>query len=132
MNCFKFLILLIIFDQIFSSVHSLSQHLQNKKVNLAKAIDLVSATTQVLETFRQEKEWEHLCDYAVTVGNSKGINVEVSSQRRQRQLPSRFSDGVVMETTGHRHPSSDIDNLRVSVYYPVLAGFAYFRDKEKV
>ena len=39
-NCFKFLILLIMFDRIFSTVHSLSQHLQNRKINFQRLLIL--------------------------------------------------------------------------------------------
>ena len=66
-NCFKFLILLIIFDRIFSSAHSLSQHLQNRKINLQKAVDLVSATIETVQFFRQDTEWEKLRDYSKSV-----------------------------------------------------------------
>ena len=55
------------FDRIFSTAHSLSQHLQDRKVNLSKAVDLVCATIETLETFREDKEWEHLRDYAISV-----------------------------------------------------------------
>ena len=70
-NCFKFLILLIMFDRVFSSVHSLSQHLQNRKINLQKAVDLVSATIEMVEAFRQDTEWKKLCDYSMNVAKSK-------------------------------------------------------------
>ena len=70
-NCFKFLILLIMFDRVFSSVHSLSQHLQNRKINLQKAVELVSATIETVEVFRQDTEWKKLCDYSMNVAKSK-------------------------------------------------------------
>ena len=39
-QCFKFLLSLIIFDRVLSCTFSLSEQLQDSKVNLAKAADL--------------------------------------------------------------------------------------------
>ena len=46
------------FDRIFSTLHSLSQHLQNRKINFQKAVDLVSAAIETVEVFHQDIEWE--------------------------------------------------------------------------
>ena len=105
------------FDRIFSTAHFLSQHLQDRKVNLSKAVDLICAT---LETFREDKEWEHLRDYAIGVANSRNIDVGIDSQTRRRQPPRRLDNVVVMETIGHREQSTEIDHFKVTVYYPVL------------
>ena len=108
------------FDRVFSSVHSLSQHLQNRKINLQKAVDLVSATIKTVEVFHQDTEWKKLCDYSMSVAKSKNIGIEISPQRRQRHLLVRLRDGIVMESTGHREVPTEVANLKTSVYYPVL------------
>ena len=105
------------FDRIFSTAHSLSQHLQDRKVNLSKAVDLVCATIETLETFREDKEWEHLHDYAISVANSRNIDVGIDSQERRRQPPRRLDDVVVMETIGHREQSTEIDHLLCIIQY---------------
>lgn len=66
---FKFLLFLVIFDHILSctTCNSVSEQLQDRKVNISRAADLVLATTETLQEFRQEKSWGHLYNYAKTV-----------------------------------------------------------------
>ena len=64
---FKFLLALVIFDRLLSITKHLSDALQSTNMDLAKAIDLVSATVETLEEFRSDCSWEHLFDYVETV-----------------------------------------------------------------
>ena len=52
--------LLIIFWPILSCTKSLSAQLQSTCTDLAKAADLVPATTESLKEFRSDSAWEHL------------------------------------------------------------------------
>ena len=56
----------------------------------------------------------------MSIAKSKNIDIEISPQRRQRCLSVRLHDGIVMESTRHREVSSEVDNLKTCVYYPVL------------
>ena len=94
--------------------------MQSRKISLQKAVDLVSATIETVEFFRQDTEWEKLRDYSISVAKSKHIDIEISPQRRQRCLSMRLRDGIVMESTGHRELPREVDNLKTCVYYPVL------------
>ena len=51
---------LIIFDRILSCSNSLSEQLQDRKVDLARAAELVVATIETLQEFRTEKSWNQL------------------------------------------------------------------------
>ena len=78
------------FDRILTCTKSLSYHLQNAQVNLAKAADLVSATVSRLELFGTDGEWDKFFFYAEKVAEVK--NIEISSPRphRQRRLPQNL------------------------------------------
>ena len=56
MNCFSFLVHLVIFDRLLSLTKSLSDALQSTQLDLAKASGLVSVTTETLKEYRSEDE----------------------------------------------------------------------------
>ena len=119
---FKFLLSLIVFDRVLSCTNSLSEQLQETKLDLAKAADLVLATTETLQEFRQDKSWEQLYDYAKSVADLNGINVETREQR-VRKLPRRLHDTIVLESTGSRPDLATDDQYKVDLYYPILDSF---------
>ena len=96
---FKFLLSLIIFDCVLSCTNSLSEQLQDQKVNLSKAAYLVLTTTETLQEFREQKSWEHLHDYAKSVAELRGIDTTTHSNEQRRQLPRRLEDVFVLEST---------------------------------
>ena len=66
-------------------------------------IDLVLATTETLQEFREEKSWENLYDYAKSVAELRGIDIATHSHvQRARRPPRRLEDMVVLESTGSR------------------------------
>ena len=67
---FKFLLTLIMFDRLLSCTNSLSQQLQDRRIDLSKAAGLVFATIETLEEFSDEKSWNLLYDYSKTVCRS--------------------------------------------------------------
>jgi len=58
-------VLSLIFDRVLSCSRCLSDALQGTTLDLAKAADLVTATTQTLEEFRSDESWKKVFDYAV-------------------------------------------------------------------
>ena len=57
---FKFLVSLITFWRVLSCTKSLSDQLQSREIDLAKAADLVLATTITLKEFRSDNQWNHI------------------------------------------------------------------------
>lgn len=74
------------------------------------------------EDFRTDSEWEKVFTYAKRVAevNNVVISTVNSRSRRQRQLPRRFEDGVICESTGSREIMSSSQHYKVNVYFPVL------------
>lgn len=97
-----------------SITFSLSQELQSNSVDLAKASDLVTATTETLQVYRQEESWQELFQYAVQV--AEGIDICTDEPyTRQRKAPKRLSDSVVYETSGHKpRESTHLIGIRVT------------------
>lgn len=87
---------------------------------MAKAADLVSATVAILKEFRADSKWEHLFKYVQDVASLHGITADLPRTHRLRQLPQRYECGVVMESTGFRETVMTCDQLKVSLYFPIL------------
>ena len=49
-------------------------------------------------------------------------NIEIAPQRSQRQrtMPKRFEDVIVLESTGSRETATTNDDYKISLYFPVL------------
>ena len=123
---FLFLISLVTFDRILSCTKHLSDELQSSSINLASVADLVDATKSTLQDYRSDDMWEKIYAYVMQIANCHGIECQtVTSSRgsRNRRPPTRFEDGIILETTGTRQVSSSTEDFKVNFYYPVLDAF---------
>ncbi len=97
---FKFLITLVIFDCVLSCTKMLSDLLQSRSCDLAKASDLVSGTIETIEEYRSDTFWEHLYSYVQDVAKLCAIPLScLDERRRQTRVPSRLDQSVVLEST---------------------------------
>ena len=122
---FHFLLSLVTFDRLLSTTKSLSDVLQSTQLNLAKAADLVTATEDALKSFRSDDEWEKIVVYCESVARLQDIST--GYDKRERRIPKRFQDTIVLETTGNRDTgtTSYTDQFKHDVYYPVLDAFLH-------
>ena len=86
---FKFLVSLITFQQILSFTKGLSDQLQCRQLDLAKAADLMLAMKTTVKEFRTDSKWDSIYKYALHVARLHSIAVEPSLQ-----------SGIVLESTG--------------------------------
>ena len=117
---FKFLIALVLFWRILFCTKSLSDQLQGISINMAKAADLVNATLDTLTLFRSDLEWEKHYKYTTDVAALHNISVSSPRLQRQRQLPRRFDDAVIMQSTGARETMATAESYKISLYFPIL------------
>ena len=90
---------------------------------MGKAADLVLATESTLQDFCTDNEWEKVFEYAKRVAevNKTEVNANVQSRScKQRQVPCRFENGIICESTGAREILSSSKNYKVKMYFPVL------------
>ncbi len=124
-NCFKFVVSHVVFDRILSCSECLSDAFQStRRLDLAKAADLVTATIQTLEEYRSDASWRKVFDYAVSVSEHCAIEIK-ALQRRQNRQPRRLEDTFVLASSGHREtPTTNCsEHFKVTLYYAVLDAF---------
>ena len=63
---------------------------------MAKAADLVNATLDTLQLFQSDLEWQKHYKHTTDIATLHDISVS-SPRSRQRQLPRRFDNVVIME-----------------------------------
>ena len=119
-HSFKFLTTLVLFLRILSCTKGLSDQLQCNQINMAKAAELVTATTETLQHFRSDVEWGKMYKYVGDVAALHNIRETPLRPQRQKRLPKRLNDTIVMETTGSRNIVSNSENFKVCLYYPIL------------
>ena len=68
-----------------------------------------------------DSSWKHLFNCAQQVAELPDILINNLQPKRHTQLPSRFDDRVVLESTGSRMSTND--EYKVDVYLPILDSF---------
>ena len=121
-QCFKYLLLLVIFYRILSFTKALSDQLQSISNDMARAADLVQATIKTLTDIRNDKAWDHLYKYTQDIARLNNIEISWSTTARpsrSKRLPQRLQTGIVMESTGSREVSNSSNELKV-MYFSIL------------
>jgi len=115
------LIALLLFWRMLSITKGLSDHLQSKNINMAKAADLVTASIETLQEFCSNEECDKLCKYVNNVVKLHDSNEAPPRAHRQRHLPSRLSaEAYMVETTGFRETMTASNDYKICLYYAVL------------
>ena len=120
---FSFLLSLVTFDKVLICTKGLSDQLQNSDLDLSQAADLVVATKSTLQEFRSNAYWEKLFQYAKSIAELHNIEVQPLSETRQKRLPKRFENCIVLETTGSRDDLSCRNSYKTKFYFPVIDTF---------
>ena len=110
---FTFFLCLLVFDSIFAITAKLSDTLQAPKVNLAAAVQLVTAQISILEDYRSDSQWNKICDEAKSLAEVHNVQVEISCPWRATRTPARFQDGLVLTTIG----SHGLNDMEPKQYY---------------
>ena len=100
----------------------LSDQLQFKDIDMSKAAELVTATMATLCEFRSDGyRWDEVLKYTNEVANLYDIEIVSSFQQRRKQILPKWMEGsVVFETTGVREAISSRNELKVSIYLPII------------
>ena len=118
----KFIFLLVVFMRILSYTKRLSDQLQCKDIDMAKAVELVSGTVEILNELRDNEErWGQIVKCTKDFAELHDIDITSSIRpRRRRVVPRRLEDDIIMETTGVREHNSTYDQLKTSLYLPII------------
>ena len=122
---FPFLINLILFDKILGLTKGLSDELQNDRVDLASAAELVVACQVQIQHYRSDEMWNKLLPYVHSVAELYDIEIEEVRARpsRRKKAPRNSDDFVVYESTGSRDVRTCSDHFKQTLYYLVLDAF---------
>ena len=100
---YQFLFLLILFSRILACTKRLSDQLQCADIDMSKAADLVSATIETLNEFREC--WDQVIQYTDQVAALNDLSIHQPSSDRPRRTanaPRWLQDNVILSTSGVR------------------------------
>lgn len=125
---FNFILILHIMQQLLSSVHCLSCELQNSKILLPTATNLVNSLKDELMNKRSEKYYELIYEKAKICAFKNNIptvtEMERNNRLRQKYKPSKqFEDYFVMSTLGKSkitQSKNTVKNIKTDVLYNVI------------
>ena len=76
--------------------------MQSTNIDLAQAADLVIATKSLLEEYRDDTTWSKFYQYAVSIAKLHDIEPSLPAKTRQKGLPKRYEDSIVLGSVGSR------------------------------
>ena len=115
---FPFIICLSTFN-LLSITNALSKTLQDRKLDLAAASELVDATVKTLHQYRSEAKWSGIWQESVLLANNCDVDIQPAPKRSSRP-PKRLEEYVGTTAHGSRDNLSHESDYRSSLYYPVL------------
>ena len=99
---FDFVLQLHSMKKIFNTTLALSNVLQSKDLDLAKACILVDATIEELEELKSDEMFEMILSDAVEFADAHIDQESIYSRpKRQRRMPEGLNDSIVYESTGN-------------------------------
>ena len=98
-GCWDFIFHLCLFFKVLGIINGVSKALQSDSIDLAAAMNLVSATLRTLVDCRSDEEYQIIFDNTMKIATSLAIPTSRQS-RRVRTQSTRLRDMVVLESTG--------------------------------
>ena len=119
---FSFIVSLVMFDGILGCTKHLSDQLQSSSIDLLVASDLVLATKSMLNDYRTTEYWRKVYKYSTDIASVHSITRQ-TEPKRKRRLPSHLADSVSFESTGFRAEQCTSEELKITIFFPVLDKF---------
>ncbi|CAF4769458.1 unnamed protein product [Rotaria sp. Silwood1] len=89
--------------------------------DLDSAQNLITTISEQLKLMRDENSFKDLFHRAITFGNENDVNMNGSIRmRRKKTIPTRFKNGIVTLSVGHRDYNTSEENFRVTMYFPTI------------
>ena len=90
-------------------------------MNLAKAADLVTSTTDTLQDFHEDDAWAHLYENVVSVANLyDNEQLQEQMEKEASKYVGRLQDTILLESTGAREVIPSSEDFKTTLLYPVL------------
>ena len=98
----------------------LSDMLQSKTLDLAKAVELVEALKETLVQYRSEASFYEVWSEALVLCERSSIETAQRKPKRSRQTTRTLQDSVIPSTLGQHVVPDGKCSFCVNVYYPVM------------
>ena len=120
-QCFQFVVCLVIFDYLFGLTKGLSDALQSPDLDLAAAVCLISSVESTLSESRSDTSWSKLWDEATKLAMEYKITIPRERSSRQCGVPRRLDDYILIGSSlGHRDDLTSKDDYCYHLYYAVI------------
>ncbi|CAM4665821.1 unnamed protein product [Leuciscus chuanchicus] len=117
----SFVSLLATFRRLLGDAKVLSDTLQSPSLDLAMAVDLVSAIKDSFQEYRSETFVDTLWKSIVDTATKCNIAIENAEKKRSQKVNSRLGGSVITSTLGQRKCNDgDKDSFRRTIFYPIV------------
>ena len=120
----KFCAILASMDKVLSTVHCLSQQLQNMSIDYVAASGLIQGTRSSLINLRTDKSWEEVLKEADTLAAEAGIKDKPHLQRSTRKVYSNSKlDGYfVTSSVGQRNSTTECpqESIKIEIFFSTI------------
>uniref|UniRef100_A0A8C2HB86 Uncharacterized protein n=1 Tax=Cyprinus carpio TaxID=7962 RepID=A0A8C2HB86_CYPCA len=117
----SFVGLLATFRMLLGDAKVLSDTLQSPSLDLAMAVDLVSALKDSFQGYTSETFVDNLWKSIVNTATKCNIAIENAEKKRSQKVNSRLGGSVITSTLGQRKCNDgDKDSFRRTIFYPIV------------
>uniref|UniRef100_A0A8C1KXW0 TTF-type domain-containing protein n=1 Tax=Cyprinus carpio TaxID=7962 RepID=A0A8C1KXW0_CYPCA len=117
----SFVGLLATFRMLLGDAKVLSDTLQSPSLDLAMAVDLVSALKDSFQGYTSETFVDNLWKSIVDTATKCNIAIENAEKKRSQKVNSRLGGSVITSTLGQRKCNDgDKDSFRRTIFYPIV------------
>lgn len=118
---FSFILQLHTMRKIFNTTLALSNVLQHKGLDLAKACRLVDVTIEQLQQIKEDVKFDVIYEDAEKFASELlDSDIQPGNQNRIRRAPRHLNDSIICETTGARTSDNDVRTTCRQQYKEVI------------
>lgn len=111
---------LVLFRKVLTDSKFLSDMLQSKTVDYAKAVELIEALKETLVNYRSHTSFDEMWTEILDLCEQSNIDTTQRKAKRPRQTTKLLQDCVINSTLGQHVVPDNKHTFCASVYYPVL------------
>ncbi|XP_037531372.1 zinc finger MYM-type protein 1-like [Nematolebias whitei] len=116
----KFVLHLVIFEDIFRTTKFMSDQLQSPNLDLVAANDLAHSVITALTEKRTDDKWETLRKEAEELCSNTGIATETVHRQKRQTQTAKHLEHFIVDASIERKGADSTDDLKTKSFYSVI------------
>lgn len=129
---FKFIYLLLVFNEFLSQIHIVSKYLQDTNVDIIESMALIEATKQYFLDLRNDNSQKKIYDESIKL--SINLNIKhpsmIGKQKRIKKIPKHFEKFFLEKNVVQKPPLTSEKQFKTGLFYCILDNIIHELNKD--